>query len=167
MFSLGFQEFSRTSGAYLAKVPLVHKLGESREGQTDGKIFSFRFLKSDFGLKCYNYNGSYLVAVGTLVISTILIGGFHFFRGKGKVNYSWRLVFHVYLQFYIFGTCFVIIFIFLNKVNHQDEGLFQKLKKYKVVKVSLNAVDRLLHIIESLIVPSSMFLLYIYLLNLF
>ena len=51
MFSLGFQEFSRTSGAYLAKVPLVHKLGESKEGQTGGKIFSFRFLKSGFWIE--------------------------------------------------------------------------------------------------------------------
>ena len=49
----------------------------------------------------------------------------------------------------------------MNKVNNQDEWLFQKLKKYKVVKVSLHAVDRLLHIVESLIAPCSMFHLYI------
>ncbi|XP_046441690.1 uncharacterized protein LOC124192455 [Daphnia pulex] len=88
LITTGFQEFSRTSGVYLAKVPLVHKL----------------------------------VAVGTLVISTILVGGFHFLRGR-------------------------------RMVDHQDEGLFHKIKKYKVVKVSLNAVDRLLHMVESLIVP--------------
>ena len=49
------------------------------------------------------------------------------------------------------------------KVAHgssvKDEGIFQKLKKFKVVKGSLNAVDRLLSIIENLIIPSiSMFL---------
>ncbi len=46
----------------------------------------------------------------------------------------------------------------MNKVDHQDEGLFHKIKKYKVVKVFLNAVDRLLHMVESLIVPRRMLL---------
>lgn len=52
----------------------------------------------------------------------------------------------------------------LNVVNLQiapegkksrDEGMFQKLRKWKLIKKSLSAVDCILSIIENLIVPSS------------
>ncbi|XP_057377191.1 uncharacterized protein LOC130698537 isoform X2 [Daphnia carinata] len=88
LIAAGFHEFTRTSGAYLAKVSLFHKL----------------------------------IALGTLVLSTLVIGGSNFFTAR--------------------------------MVTNREEGFFQKLRKFKVVRISLNAVDRLLHVMESLVVPN-------------
>lgn len=88
LIAAGFHEFTRTSGAYLAKVSFVHKF----------------------------------MALGTLVLSTLFIGGSHFFTRR--------------------------------MVTNREGGFFQKLKKFKVVRISLNAVDHLLHVVENLVVPN-------------
>ncbi|KAI9561658.1 hypothetical protein GHT06_012618 [Daphnia sinensis] len=89
LIAAGFHEFTRTSGAYLAKISLFHKL----------------------------------IALGTLVLSTLFIGGSNFFTGR--------------------------------MVTNREEGFSQKLRKFKVVRLSLNAIDRLLHVMESLVIPNN------------